>query len=101
MEALIDEAAKSKVTDVVIGMAHRGRLSTLFNVIKKPASQIFAEFQEIGKIYKEGEESVGDVKYHLGVTHDKVFDWLDNHKITLSLLPNPSHLETVNPLVYG
>ncbi len=43
----------------------------------------------------------GDVKYHLGVTHDKIFEWLDNHKITLSLLPNPSHLETVNPLVYG
>lgn len=45
--------------------------------------------------------SAGDVKYHLGVTYDKTFDWLDNHKVTLTMLPNPSHLETVNPLVYG
>lgn len=44
---------------------------------------------------------MGDVKYHLGVTYDKTFDWLDNHKVTLTMLPNPSHLETVNPLVYG
>lgn len=59
MECLMDEAAKSKITDVVLGMAHRGRLSTLFNVIKKPVSQIFAEFEELGKEYKEGEETVG------------------------------------------
>lgn len=98
---MIDEAAKAKVENVVFGMAHRGRLSTLFNVFKKPAAQIFAEFEEIGKEYKEGEDAAGDVKYHLGVTYDKTFEWLDNHKLTLTMLPNPSHLETVNPLVYG
>ncbi|EGR28489.1 hypothetical protein IMG5_174430 [Ichthyophthirius multifiliis] len=100
--ALIDHAAEKKVEHVVIGMAHRGRLNMLFSVLKKPADNILAEFQDI-KVAEYDEENwgnSGDVKYHLGTTHDKHYEEL-NHTIRLSILANPSHLEAVNPVVYG
>lgn len=81
-----------------MGMAHRGRLSTLANVFKKPLQIIFSEFQN--KYSKEQEDSwgnSGDVKYHLGTTYDKEFS--SGHSVRLTMLPNPSHLETVNPVV--
>ncbi|CAD8141641.1 unnamed protein product [Paramecium octaurelia] len=100
LEALVDQCVQNKVEHIIVGMAHRGRLSTLANVFKKPLEIIFAEFQN--KYSKEIEESwgnIGDVKYHLGVTRDQQFP--DGHHIRMTMLPNPSHLEAVNPVVQG
>jgi 2-oxoglutarate dehydrogenase E1 component len=87
----------------VIGMAHRGRLNVLANVLGKPASQIFAEF--LDKVDpNDGSESGGDVKYHLGYSIDRVFrgdDQTGTHRVHLSLAFNPSHLEWVNMVVQG
>ncbi len=98
LSTLVDEAAKIKTEHIIFGMAHRGRLNTLALVFNKPMEQIFAEFQEI----KEGKNvwgDSGDVKYHLGTTQDKVYP--DGHTVRMSILANPSHLESVNPVVYG
>lgn len=80
-------------------MAHRGRLNALHCVFQKPAQKIFKEFLEK---HEEGDldqnEFAGDVKYHLGYTHKRNFNGKD---VVLQILPNPSHLEAVNPLVYG
>jgi 2-oxoglutarate dehydrogenase E1 component len=103
LERLIERAARSNVVEIVIGMAHRGRLNVLANVLKKPASQIFAEFldkQDPGEDAHGG----GDVKYHLGFSIDRTFPALaggDPHKVHLSLTFNPSHLEWVNTVVQG
>ncbi|HXI55377.1 MAG TPA: 2-oxoglutarate dehydrogenase E1 component [Polyangia bacterium] len=97
LDRLIERAARSDVTEIVIGMAHRGRLNVLANVLEKPAAQIFAEFMD-----KHGEDSGGDVKYHLGHSHDRVFgSGSDAHRVHLSLSFNPSHLEWVNTVVQG
>lgn len=98
--ALVDHAAELKIESVVIGMPHRGRLNTVYSVLKKPADNILAEFQDINIAkYDEDNWSLsGDVKYHLGTTHDKQYG---DHSIRLSLMANPSHLEAVNPVVYG
>ncbi|MEA2696733.1 MAG: 2-oxoglutarate dehydrogenase component [Myxococcales bacterium] len=97
LDRLIERAARSDVTEIVIGMAHRGRLNVLANVLEKPAAQIFAEFMD-----KHGEDSGGDVKYHLGHSHDRVFgSGSDAHSVHLSLSFNPSHLEWVNTVVQG
>ncbi|KRX01709.1 hypothetical protein PPERSA_01579 [Pseudocohnilembus persalinus] len=101
LEAMVDSCAKDGVEHVVIGMAHRGRLNTLYNVLKKPATQILAEFQGTGVTYQSDIDDAGDVKYHLGATHEKSFPQYDDKKVRISILPNPSHLETVDPLVYG
>ena len=78
-------------------MAHRGRLSALANVLDKPLEKIFAEFQE--NVDKEDSwGNSGDVKYHLGSTKEKN---INGHKVRLSIIPNPSHLEAVNPVVMG
>lgn len=76
-------------------MAHRGRLNALHCVFDKPAQTIFREFLE--KSEQDGDMS-GDVKYHLGYAHTKTYG---DKKVTLNIIPNPSHLEAVNPLVYG
>jgi 2-oxoglutarate dehydrogenase E1 component len=79
----------------VIGMAHRGRLNVLFNIVKKKLSDIFKEFQEL----IEQVQGSGDVKYHLGLSQnikDK-----NNKPISISLVANPSHLEAVNPVIVG
>jgi len=102
LERLIERAARSSVTEVVIGMAHRGRLNVLANVLKKPASQIFAEFQDKLDEKVDLNDGGGDVKYHLGFSIDRVFgQGSDEHKVHVSLTFNPSHLEWVNTVVQG
>eukprot|EP00007_Cunea_sp_BSH-02190019_P004529 CAMPEP_0174240378 /NCGR_PEP_ID=MMETSP0417-20130205/18547_1 /TAXON_ID=242541 /ORGANISM="Mayorella sp, Strain BSH-02190019" /LENGTH=1037 /DNA_ID=CAMNT_0015319461 /DNA_START=54 /DNA_END=3163 /DNA_ORIENTATION=- len=94
MKALIDEAGEHGVSDVVIGMPHRGRLNVLANVVRKPTSHIFHEF-DVGT----ESEGTGDVKYHLGTSFNR--RTLHGKRIHLSLVANPSHLEAVNPIVVG
>jgi 2-oxoglutarate dehydrogenase E1 component len=83
--------------EVVVGMAHRGRLNILSNVMGKPAQAIFHEFAG-GATNPADVGGSGDVKYHLGTSSDREFD---GNKVHLSLLPNPSHLEAVDPVVLG
>lgn len=96
LDALIEHASEYDVKEFVMGMAHRGRLSTLTNIFGKSAKDIFSEFD--GKDYEQ-EVFDGDVKYHLGWTSDRVTD--NGNKINLNLAPNPSHLETVGAVVEG
>jgi 2-oxoglutarate dehydrogenase E1 component len=85
------------VRDIVFGMAHRGRLNVLANVMGKPYRAIFSEFAG-GATNPEDVGGSGDVKYHLGTSSDREFDGI---KVHLSLVPNPSHLEAVDPVVLG
>jgi 2-oxoglutarate dehydrogenase E1 component len=96
MELIIERSADLGVREVVIGMAHRGRLNVLLNVLKKPAGRMLAEFA--GQHEEHGESS-GDVKYHLGYSSDVVT--AKGHPVHLSLCFNPSHLEAVNPVCEG
>ncbi|MDT0557870.1 2-oxoglutarate dehydrogenase E1 component [Ichthyenterobacterium sp. W332] len=96
LDAMIEKAAEFGVKEFVMGMAHRGRLSTLTNIFGKSAKDIFSEFD--GKDYEE-KVFDGDVKYHLGWTSDRETD--NGKKINLSIAPNPSHLETVGAVVEG
>ena len=96
LDAIIEKAAEYGVKEFVMGMAHRGRLSTLTNIFGKSAKDIFSEFD--GKDYEE-KVFDGDVKYHLGWTSDRETD--TGKKINLSIAPNPSHLETVGAVVEG
>ncbi|KMW58452.1 2-oxoglutarate dehydrogenase E1 component [Candidatus Rhodobacter oscarellae] len=97
MEQIIKRGGSLGVTDIVIGMPHRGRLSVLANVMQKPYRAIFNEFQG-GSFKPEDVDGSGDVKYHLGASHDREFD---GNNVHLSLTANPSHLEAVNPVVIG
>src|SRR3546814_4957598 len=81
------------VREIVYGMAHRGRLNMLANVMAKPYRVIFHEFQG-GSANPEAVGGSGDVKYHLGTSTDREFDGISVH---MSLVPNPSHLEAVDP----
>ncbi|WP_452223970.1 2-oxoglutarate dehydrogenase E1 component [Lacinutrix chionoecetis] len=96
LDAMIEKAADLGVEEFVMGMAHRGRLSTLTNIFGKSAKDIFSEFD--GKDYEE-EIFDGDVKYHLGWTSKRKSD--SGKEIRLSIAPNPSHLETVGAVVEG
>ncbi len=96
LDILIEEAANKGVKEFVMGMAHRGRLSTLVNIFGKSAKSVFSEFE--GKDYEE-KIFDGDVKYHLGWTSERVTK--NNKKINLNIAPNPSHLETVGSVVQG
>ncbi|MFD1062857.1 2-oxoglutarate dehydrogenase E1 component [Winogradskyella litorisediminis] len=96
LDALIEKAANDGVKEFVMGMAHRGRLSTLTNIFGKSAKDIFSEFD--GKDYEE-QIFDGDVKYHLGWTSDRETD--QGKRINLTIAPNPSHLETVGAVVEG
>ena len=96
LDALIDTAAELGVKEFVMGMAHRGRLSTLINIFGKSAKDIFSEFD--GKDYEQ-EVFDGDVKYHLGWTSNR--ETKAGKKINLNIAPNPSHLETVGAIVEG
>ncbi|SEP89480.1 2-oxoglutarate dehydrogenase E1 component [Hyunsoonleella jejuensis] len=87
---------KYGVKECVLGMAHRGRLSTLVNIFRKPLHELFSEFE--GKDF-EDENIDGDVKYHLGLTLDKTYQ--NGKSIKMNLVPNPSHLETVGPVAEG
>jgi 2-oxoglutarate dehydrogenase E1 component len=97
LEQIIKRGGALGVKEIVIGMAHRGRLNVLAQVMGKPHRAIFHEFKGGSSTPNEVEGS-GDVKYHLGASSDRAFD--DNH-VHLSLTANPSHLEIVNPVVLG
>ena len=96
LNAIIEHGVFLGLEEYVIGISHRGRLNVLANILKKPYENIFKEFYATD--YEEG-IVLGDVKYHLGF--DKVVIAKNGSKVKLSLLPNPSHLETVAPLVEG
>jgi 2-oxoglutarate dehydrogenase E1 component len=96
LDALIEKAAEKGVEQFVMGMAHRGRLNVLANIFGKSTQDIFSEFD--GKDYDQ-EYFDGDVKYHLGLTADKVTS--TGKKININLAPNPSHLETVGAVIEG
>lgn len=97
LDKLIDGAAARGVEDIVFGMAHRGRLNVLANVIGNLCERIFAAFE--GSIHPEFPADEGDVKYHQGATGERIVDV--GRKVRLSLSPNPSHLEAVDPVVEG
>ncbi|WP_346864328.1 2-oxoglutarate dehydrogenase E1 component [uncultured Draconibacterium sp.] len=96
LDAVIEKGAELGMEEFIMGMAHRGRLNILANILEKPYQNIFKEFY--GKEY-EDDITQGDVKYHLGYENEVVTDF--NKKVKLKLLPNPSHLETVAPIVEG
>ncbi len=97
LHAIIDQAARDGVRSITIGMPHRGRLNTLANIVRKPYTAIFSEFG--GASFKPDDvQGSGDVKYHLGTSTDMD---IAGHRVHLSLQPNPSHLEAVDPVVVG
>jgi len=96
LDAIISQGAALGIEDFVLGMPHRGRLSVLANVMGKPLSRLFAEFQDLDY---EDVDFTNDVKYHLGYSSDRTLP--DGRRVHLSLAPNPSHLEAVNPVVEG
>ncbi len=97
LHTIIDQAARDGVRSVAIGMPHRGRLNTLVNVVRKPYTAVFSEFA--GASFKPDDvQGSGDVKYHLGTSTDIE---IAGHSVHLSLQPNPSHLEAVDPVVVG
>jgi len=97
LEQIIKRGGALGVKEIVFGMPHRGRLSVLANVMRKPYRAIFNEFQG-GSSKPEDVDGSGDVKYHLGASSDREFD---GNNVHLSLTANPSHLEAVNPVVLG
>jgi 2-oxoglutarate dehydrogenase E1 component len=97
LESVIKYGGQYGVREIVFGMAHRGRLNVLANVMGKPYRVIFNEFAG-GSANPEDVGGSGDVKYHLGTSSDREFDGISVH---LSLVPNPSHLEAVDPVVLG
>ncbi|BBX01183.1 multifunctional 2-oxoglutarate metabolism enzyme [Mycolicibacterium moriokaense] len=98
MDAAIDQAAEHGLDEVVIGMPHRGRLNVLANIVGKPYSQIFSEFE--GNLNPSQAHGSGDVKYHLGASGNYIQMFGDND-IAVSLVANPSHLEAVDPVLEG
>jgi 2-oxoglutarate dehydrogenase E1 component len=97
LDAIINTAADNTVQEVVIGMAHRGRLNVLANIMGKTYEQIFSEFE--GTSTPDTTMGSGDVKYHLGFSAE--VKTANNKAINLKLCPNPSHLEAVDPVVIG
>ncbi len=96
IEQIMKRGGQLGLKEIVIGMSHRGRLNVLTNVMGKPFTAVFAEFQ--GQDNPEAVQGSGDVKYHLGTSSDRDFD---GNTVHLSLTANPSHLESVNPVVIG
>lgn len=94
---LLERAADSGVEKAFFGMAHRGRLNMLVNIMNKPYHKVFAEFE--GSIDQDSIQGSGDVKYHLGTKG--IHKTANNKEVHLELMPNPSHLEAVNPVVEG
>ncbi|HEY3067082.1 MAG TPA: 2-oxoglutarate dehydrogenase E1 component [Methylomirabilota bacterium] len=97
LDTIVEEAARLDVAEMVIGMPHRGRLNVLAHLLGKPYEMILGEFE--GALLPDEIHGDGDVKYHLGYSHDRHLR--DGGKIHLSMTPNPSHLEAVNPVVEG
>ena len=97
LHAMIDSVVAHGTKEIVIGMPHRGRLNTLVNIVKKPLTAVFSEFA--GASFKPDDvQGSGDVKYHLGTSTDIE---IGGRMVHLSLQPNPSHLEAVDPVVVG
>ncbi|MEW6637419.1 MAG: 2-oxoglutarate dehydrogenase E1 component, partial [Actinomycetota bacterium] len=107
LDRLVRLAAEKGTPEMVMGMAHRGRLNVLAHVLNKPYAKIFGEFQQPEKgeqpsvSESEGTGWVGDVKYHLGVRNYHLAEGEEDTRILINLAPNPSHLEHVNPVVEG
>lgn len=103
LKFMVDRGSELGVESFAFGMPHRGRLSVLANVMRKPLPQIFKEFQgthyDLDEYLQEDWSSAGDVKYHLGTSMDRAYP--DGRRVHLSLVANPSHLEAVNPVVIG
>jgi 2-oxoglutarate dehydrogenase E1 component len=97
LDAIINTAAEHGVEEVVIGMAHRGRLNVLANIMGKTYEEIFSEFE--GTAVLDQTMGSGDVKYHMGFSSEVTT--FNNKKVNLKLMPNPSHLEAVDPVVLG
>ncbi|MEO3857192.1 multifunctional oxoglutarate decarboxylase/oxoglutarate dehydrogenase thiamine pyrophosphate-binding subunit/dihydrolipoyllysine-residue succinyltransferase subunit [Acrocarpospora sp. B8E8] len=97
LDSVICAAAAEELDEVVIGMAHRGRLNVLANIVGKSYAQVFGEFE--GNLDPRSAHGSGDVKYHLGATGDFVSP--NGCKITASVVANPSHLEAVDPVLEG
>jgi 2-oxoglutarate dehydrogenase E1 component len=97
LDSVIQKGSELGIEEFIIGMAHRGRLNVLTNIMEKPYKEVFLEFE--GKNYDEDSPFGGDVKYHLGYSTDIVTP--GGKKVHLSLCPNPSHLEAVDPVVEG
>ncbi|MDA0333724.1 MAG: 2-oxoglutarate dehydrogenase E1 component [bacterium] len=97
LDALVERGSALGVEEMVIGMAHRGRLNVLAHILHKPYEVMLADFE--GAARGEGAEDEGDVKYHQGYSYD--FVTRQGRKMHLSLSPNPSHLELVNPIIEG
>jgi len=97
MHFLMERAGKNDVEKFFLGMAHRGRLNILVNIMNKPYKKVFADFE--GNVDPATIQGSGDVKYHLGSKGS--YKTVDGKEVELELLPNPSHLEAVNPVVEG
>ena len=97
LDTLLEEAGTLGVEEMVVGMPHRGRLNVLANILHKPYEMILAEFE--GTFLAKQATGDGDVKYHLGYSHDRLTR--SGHKVHLSLSANPSHLEAINPVIEG
>jgi len=98
LDTLLDKSAEYELDEVVIGMPHRGRLNVLANIVGKPIAQIFREFE--GNLDPGQAHGSGDVKYHLGA-EGKYFRMFGDGEVKVSLIANPSHLETVDPVLEG
>ena len=97
LATLIEDAGNGGVQEIIMGMAHRGRLNVLANILRKPYEMIFAEFE--GTFLRADIQGDGDVKYHLGYARDHTTR--NGHRVHVSLCSNPSHLEAVDPVVEG
>jgi 2-oxoglutarate dehydrogenase E1 component len=97
LDAVAEASPALGVREIVLGMAHRGRLNVLANILHKPYQEVFAEFED--NFLPDSIDGDGDVKYHLGFSTDYVTS--GGEKLHLSLTPNPSHLEAVDPVVEG
>nr|WP_082502033.1 multifunctional oxoglutarate decarboxylase/oxoglutarate dehydrogenase thiamine pyrophosphate-binding subunit/dihydrolipoyllysine-residue succinyltransferase subunit [Williamsia sp. Leaf354] len=98
MDGVIDQSAEHGLDEVVVGMPHRGRLNVLANIVGKPYSKIFSEFE--GNLNPSQAHGSGDVKYHLGA-EGKYYQMFGENEINVSLTANPSHLEAVDPVLEG
>ncbi len=96
LDEVINASGRTGAREIVIGMAHRGRLNVLTNVMGKPFETLFAEFE--GRHDHADENATGDVKYHLGYAGMRI---VDGQEVRMRLVPNPSHLEVVNPVLEG
>ena len=97
IDAIVESGSNMGAKEYIVGMAHRGRLNTLAHIFGKPYKEIFAEFE--GKDYDDDGVFDGDVKYHLGYSTDVIAD--SGKEVHLTLMPNPSHLEAVDPVALG